>query len=219
MAGGISIVIADNHALFRTAIRTLLESSVDSEFEVVGEASDGEEAIALVGELRPDVVGMDLDLGGASGLRATRRISALEYRTQILVVTSLPEEKYVVPAIAAGASGYLNKAAGDRELFEAVRTVSTGQVYLPSSATTLVLKHYREGNQEVTTALATLTSREQEVAALTAEGFSAREIGEKLFIGSKTVETYRSRIMRKVGLGHRSELVQFALQAGLLGDL
>jgi len=212
-----SLLLVDDHAMFRAGIRALLET--EERFEVVGEASSGEEAIDRVREVRPDVVVMDLSMPGTNGLEATRRIAALGYETRVLILTVHAEEEYLVPVIDAGASGYLTKSSADRDLVEALKVVGRGEVYLPPHATSLLLKRYRTEDGDDGPGLKTLSSREQEVLTLTAEGFSSREIGEKLFISPKTVDTYRSRIMGKLGLNHRSELVKFALKTGLLRDV
>ncbi|MEZ4417691.1 MAG: response regulator transcription factor [Gemmatimonadota bacterium] len=213
----IKVLLADDHALFRAGLKALLEA--ESGIEVVGEAPDGDAAIEEVRRLRPDVVVMDLAMPGTSGLDATRRIAALGYGTRILVLTAHAEEEYLVPVIEAGASGYLTKTSADRTLVDALRVVARGEVYLPPRATTLLLKRYRAEDEEQDGGLNVLSAREREVLALTAEGFSSREIGERLFISPKTVDTYRSRIMEKLGLNHRSELVRFALHVGLLRDV
>lgn len=212
-----SILLVDDHAMFRAGIRALLE--IEDRFEIVGEAASGEEAIDRVRELRPDVVVMDLSMPGTNGLEATRRIAALGYETRVLILTVHAEEEYLVPVIDAGASGYLTKSSADRELVEALKVVGRGEVYLPPHATSLLLKRYRRDEEAGAPGLQELSSREQEVLTLTAEGFSSREIGEKLFISPKTVDTYRGRIMEKLGLTHRSELVKFALRSGLLRDV
>jgi two-component system response regulator NreC len=131
------------------------------------------------------------------------------------------EEEYLVPVLDAGASGYLTKTTADRSLIEAIRVVARGEVYLPPQATKLLLREYRTAGsgEGAPDPLRQLSTREQEVLALTAEGYSSKEIGEKLFISPKTVDTYRSRIMEKLGLNHRAELVRFALRAGLLKEL
>jgi DNA-binding NarL/FixJ family response regulator len=192
---------------------------VEQGIEVVGEASSGDEAVELVRELHPDIVVMDLSMPGSGGLEATRRIVTLELPARVLVLTMHSEQEYLVPVLEAGASGYLTKTTADRKLIDALRIVARGEVYLPPKATTLLLKEYRSVGGEGAEALHQLSTREQEVLALTAEGFSSREIGEKLFISAKTVDTYRARIMEKLQLTHRSELVRFALQAGLLKEL
>lgn len=155
---------------------------------------------------------------GMNGLEATRRIAALKLGVRVLVLTLHAEEEYLVPVVDAGGSGYLTKESADRDLMEAIRTVARDEVYLPARAATLLLQRYRdvEGGSGGQAHLRDLSAREQEVLALTAEGYSSTEIGEKLFISPKTVDTYRSRVMRKLGLSHRSDLVRFALRAGLL---
>jgi two-component system response regulator NreC len=217
MAEALKVLLVDDHAMFRAGIKALLE--VEGRVSVVGEAASGDEAVDLVRELKPEVVVMDLSMPGSNGLEATRRIAALELDTKVLVLTVHAEEEYLVPVVEAGASGYLTKTSADTDLLEAIRVVARGQVFLPPKATTLLLKRYKAEESSDSAGLHDLSSREQEVLALTAEGFSSREIGKKLFISPKTVDTYRSRIMDKLGLSHRSELVRFALRVGLLKEV
>lgn len=214
MAEPIRILLADDHAMFRAGLKALIEG--EEGFDVVGEASSGDEAVDRARELKPEIVVMDLSMPGSGGLEATRRISALGIDTKVLVLTVHAEEEYLVPVVEAGASGYLTKTSADEDLIEALKTVSRGQVYLPPKATTLLLRQYKGARASDEPGLRDLSDREQEVLALTAEGFSSREIGKKLFISPKTVDTYRSRIMKKLELNHRSELVRFALKVGLL---
>ena len=217
MAQPIKILLVDDHAMFRAGIKALIEA--EERMKVIGEASSGDEAVDRVRELKPDIVIMDLAMPGSNGLEATRRISALELNTSVLVLTVHAEEEYLVPVVEAGASGYLTKTSADTDLLEAIRVVARGQVFLPPKAATLLLRRYKDTEGEDSAGLKDLSTREQEVLALTAEGFSSREIGQKLFISPKTVDTYRSRIMDKLGLSHRSELVRFALRAGLLKEI
>ncbi|MDH5589533.1 MAG: response regulator transcription factor [Gemmatimonadota bacterium] len=217
MSEGTKILLVDDHTMFRAGIRALLEA--EGRMTVVGEASSGDEAVDKVRELKPDVVVMDLSMPDSNGLEATRRIAALELDTKVLVLTVHAEEEYLVPVVEAGASGYLTKTSADTDLIEAIKVVARGQVFLPPKATTLLLQRYKAADQAEQVGLNDLSSREQEVLALTAEGFSSREIGKKLFISPKTVDTYRSRIMDKLGLNHRSELVRFALRVGLLREM
>ena len=217
MSEGTKILLVDDHAMFRAGIKSLLEA--EGRMTVVGEASTGDEAVDRVRELKPDVVVMDLSMPGSNGLEATRRIAALELDTKVLVLTVHAEEEYLVPVVEAGASGYLTKTSADTDLIEAIRVVARGEVFLPPKATTLLLQRYKAAESEDTASLHDLSTREQEVLALTAEGYSSREIGKKLFISPKTVDTYRSRIMDKLGLNHRSELVRFALRVGLLKEM
>ncbi len=217
MPEGTRILLVDDHAMFRAGIKALLEA--EGRLQVVGEASSGDEAVDKVRELKPDVVIMDLSMPGSNGLEATRRIAALELDTKVLVLTVHAEEEYLVPVVEAGASGYLTKTSADNDLIEAIKVVARGEVYLPPKATTLLLQRYKASESEEGASLHDLSTREQEVLALTAEGYSSREIGKKLFISPKTVDTYRSRIMDKLGLNHRSELVRFALRVGLLKEM
>lgn len=215
----IDVLLADDHTVLRAGIRALLEGDPAAGIRVVGEAGTGDEAVTLTQRLKPDVVVMDLSMPGSGGLEATRRIAALGLDTKVLVLTMHAEEEYLIPVLEAGASGYLNKTTADTRLIDAIGTVARGEVHLPPQATRLLLREYREQADPNTEALHKLSSREQEVLALTAEGFSSKEIGEKLFISPKTVDTYRSRIMEKLGLSHRSELVRFALKVGLLRQI
>jgi two-component system response regulator NreC len=168
-------------------------------------------------QLAPDVVVMDLSMPGAGGLQAVREISALERGIRTLVLTMHGEEEHLLPVLEAGGSGYVNKRGADEELIEAIRTVARGDVFLYPNAAKLLLQGFRGKSERAQEGpLQKLTDRELEVLSYTAEGFSSAEIGKKLFISPKTVDTYRSRIMEKLGLHHRSELVRFALQQGLL---
>lgn len=215
MAEPIDVLLADDHALFRAGVRALLEA--ESMIRVVGEASSGEEAVEMAREIEPRVVVMDLSMPNGSGLDATRRLNALDLDVRVLVLTVHAEEEYLVPVVDAGASGYLTKTSADSELVEAIRVAARGEVYLPSQATRLLLEKYRNSEEaQEHRELNELSPREREVLALTAEGFSSREIGEKLDISPKTVDTYRSRLTDKLDLSHRSELVRFALRVGLL---
>jgi DNA-binding NarL/FixJ family response regulator len=215
MADPLKVLLVDDHAMFRAGIKALIE--LEGGMKVTGEAGSGEEAVDRVRELRPDVVVMDLSMPGSNGLEATRRIAALGFDTKVLVLTVHAEEEYLVPVVEAGASGYLTKTSADTDLLEALRVVARGQVFLPPKATTLLLQRYKERDaDDEASRMHVLSAREREVLALTAEGYSSREIGQKLFISPKTVDTYRSRIMEKLGLSHRSELVRFALEVGLL---
>ena len=214
MADPIRILLVDDHAVLRAGLRALLEA--ESDLEVVGEAATGEDAIEEARKLRPDIAIMDLSMPGLGGLEATRRIAALNLGVKVLVLTVHAEEEYLFPVLEAGGSGYVTKTSADRELISAIRTVARGDVFLYPHAATLLLERYQaqeEGEQEP---IHQLSAREREVLALTAAGHSSREIGKKLFISPKTVDTYRSRLMSKLGLSHRSELVRFALQTGLL---
>jgi DNA-binding NarL/FixJ family response regulator len=215
MAEPIRILLVDDHTVLRSGLRALLEAEPD--LTVVGEAATGEESLEQVRRVRPDVVVMDLSMPGIGGLEATRRIAALGLPAKVLVLTVHAEDEYLLPVLEAGGSGYVTKTSADEDLTRAIRTVARGEVFLYPSATKLLLQRYKTADaSKERNPLDPLSDREREVLAFTAEGFSSSEIGEKLFISPKTVDTYRSRIMEKLGLTHRSELVRFALRTGLL---
>lgn len=220
-ADPIRILLADDHAMLRAGLRALLDA--EEGLEVVGEAGTGEEAVELAATLRPDVIVMDLSMPGIGGLEATRQIAgeaandaAAEPASRVLVLTMHAEEEHLLPVLEAGGSGYVNKRSADEELIEAIRTVARGDVFLYPEAAKLLLQGFRGKPVSEEDPLSRLSERELEVLGFTAEGFSAAEIGRKLSISPKTVDTYRSRIMEKLGLHHRSELVRFALRQGLL---
>lgn len=215
MADLIRILLVDDHAILRSGLSALLE--LEPDLEVVGEASTGEEALERVKALRPQVVIMDIDMPGMGGLEATRQIQALELGTKVLVLTSHAEADYLLPVLEAGGSGYVQKTKADEDLIAAIRVVSRDEVFLYPSATKLLLKGYRMAEEDgEANPLEELSEREREVLALTAEGFSSSEVGKKLFLSPKTVDTYRARLMQKLGLSHRSELVRLALKTGVL---
>lgn len=216
MSDVIRILLVDDHAVLRAGLKALLNAEDD--MRVVGEAGTGEEAVERAKSLKPEVIIMDVSMPGMDGLEATRQINALALGSKVLVLTMHAEEEYLLPVLEAGGSGYVHKTSADQDLSHAIRTVAKGEVFLYPSAARLLLKGYRVQREAPHEAdpLERLTERERDVMAFTAEGFSSSEIGEKLFISPKTVDTYRSRIMEKLGLTHRSELVRFALKTGLL---
>jgi DNA-binding NarL/FixJ family response regulator len=211
----ISVLLADDHGIVRAGLRALLDAQQD--ISVVGEASSGDEAVELAQKLEPDIIIMDISMPGG-GLEATRKIAKLELQTRILILTIHAEERYLLPVLEAGGSGYVRKASLHTDLIDAVRTVFRGEVFLEPAATRMLLQGYLDrANDGIELDPGKLLSeREREVLKLTAEGFTAQEIGDQLFLSPKTVETYRHRIMHKLGFSHRSELVRYALRAGLL---
>ncbi|HEU0012922.1 MAG TPA: response regulator transcription factor [Longimicrobium sp.] len=211
----IRVLLVDDHAVLRGGLAALLR--LEPDIDVVGEASTGEEGLERVKALRPDVVVMDLTMPGMGGLEAMRQINEQHPQTRVLVLSSHAEEEHLLHVLEAGGSGYVRKTQADQDLISAIRTVSRGEVFLYPSATRLLLKSYRNAEARgEANPLEELSGREREVLALTAEGFSSSEIGKKLFLSPKTVDTYRARLMQKLGLSHRSELVRFALNTGLL---
>ncbi len=210
----IRVLLADDHAVLRGGLRALL--GLEPDMDVVGEVSTGEEAIERVRALRPHVVVMDLAMPGMGGMEATRQVMALDAGTRVLILTSHAEEEYLLPVLEAGASGYVQKTSADRDLILAVRTVARDEVFLYPSATRLLLRGYKTAGHGENDPLHDLSEREREVLKLSAEGYGSGEIGRKLFLSPKTVDTYRSRLMQKLGLTHRAELVRFALETGVL---
>jgi two-component system, NarL family, response regulator NreC len=209
----IHVMLADDHAVLRAGLRALL--SAEPDLEVVGEAGDGEEAVALAERLKPNVVVMDISMPRMDGLQATRRITERLPHTRVLVLTMHAEDHYLFRVIEAGGSGYVLKRSADTELLNAIRAVHRGEAYLYPSATRTLLEAYRRGDRSAETP-STLTDREEEVLKLTAEGYSNTEIASRIYLSPKTVDTYRQRIMEKLGLHHRAELVRYALDRGLL---
>ena len=211
----IRVLLADDHAILRSGLAALLE--LEDDMEVVAETATGEEALDRTRQLRPDVIIMDLDMPGMGGLEATRQVGALKLGVKVLVLTSQPERDYLLQVLDAGGSGFVQKTRAHEDLLEAIRVVARDEVFLYPSATRLLLQGYRTAEERgEVSPLEELSDREREVLTLTAEGYSASEVGKKLFLSPKTVETYRARLMQKLGLTHRSELVRFALKTGIL---
>jgi DNA-binding NarL/FixJ family response regulator len=211
----IRVVLADDHVVLRSGLKALLEAEPD--LEVVGEASTGVQAVERARNLNPDVVVMDLDMPEMGGLDATREISALGRETRVLVLTMHAEEDQLLSVLDAGGSGFIRKTKAEEDLIRAIRSVARGEVFLYPNATRMLLQRYRQAEEQgEASPLEELSDREREVLALTAEGYSSTEIGKKLFLSPKTVDTYRSRLMQKLGISHRAELVKFALKTGLL---
>lgn len=212
----IRVLLADDHGVLRAGLRALLSQQPD--MEVVGEAADGLEAVALAERLKPDVVVMDITMPGTGGLEATRRIRERDLPSRVLILTVHAEEQYLLSVLRAGASGYVLKSAADQDLIDAIRTVHRGEAFLYPAAAKVLLEDYlsrvREGSER--DRLGGLSEREREVLQLTAEGFTSQEIAERLYLSPKTVDTYRQRIMEKLNLHHRSELIRYALRHGLL---
>ena len=216
--GVIKVVLVDDHAVVRAGLKAVLGSAKD--IQVIGEGANGKDAISLAQRLDPDVIVMDLSMGEMDGVEATKELVGSKARARILILTMHAEDSYLVPLLEAGANGYLVKSAADRELIDAVRAVAAGDVYMqPSAARALAQRIQRKAEHaDERTKYEKLTEREQNVLRYVARGYSAPEIGEKLFISPKTVDTYKQRINEKLGLAHRSDYVDFALKIGLLSD-
>jgi DNA-binding NarL/FixJ family response regulator len=212
----IRVVLVDDHAIVRTGLKAVLAEAGD--IEVVGEASGGNEAVELLRHLAADVAVMDLSMSDGDGVAATAALTAAGTGPRVLVLTMHAEEAYLEAVLEAGASGYLGKATADRELVEAVRAVSRGEIYVQPTAARVLAQGARRREERATerARYERLTDRERSVRRLIAEGYTAPEIGEQLAISPKTVDTYKQRINDKLGLGHRADYVRLALKLGLL---
>lgn len=212
----IKILIADDHAIVRSGLILLLEMQPD--MQVVGEAANGSQAYDKALALKPDVVLMDIAMSGESGLYATKRLKQKMPDIHVLILTMFQDKDLLFNALHAGASGYTLKSAQQTDLIEAIRTVYRGEIFLPECATEQILREYFQQSKESKESLANfnLTQREQEVVALTAQGFSNKQMGESLHLSVKTIEAHKSRIMEKLNLQSRHELVRYAYINGLL---
>ncbi|WP_236588198.1 response regulator [Tumebacillus amylolyticus] len=213
----IRLLIADDHAIVRSGLSMLLNNQPD--MEVIGTAADGGEAFDKALELRPDIVLMDLSMPpGENGLSATTRLKEAAPEIDILVLTMHDDEEYLFRLLQAGASGYLLKSAPDNDLLTAIRTIHSGAAYLHPSATKSLISEFlqRVHRGEDVERFQVLTDREQEILVLIAKGYANKEIAEKLIVSVKTVESHKAKIMEKLHMKTRPELVRYALKKGLL---
>ncbi len=212
----ICVVLVDDHQVLREGLRALLDGEDD--IRVVAEAGSAEEAIEKILAHNPDIVVMDLGLPGRSGLVAIREIRAADIPVRIIVLSMHSGRELVMQALQAGSDGYVPKSSAHTDLLQAIRTVNQGKRFLHPDAATAVVDELLERQVEAQM-LENLSERESEVLRLTAMGYTSREVGEQLSLSPKTVDTYRQRAMEKLDLKHRSEVIQFALKAGLLDDI
>lgn len=207
----VRILLADDHSLVRQGFRRILESHPD--FEIIGEAADGRQAVEMTEKLRPDVVVMDVAMPGLNGIDATRQICETSPRTRVLALSMHRDAVYVREILRAGARGYLLKDAIDADLVSAVRAVARGEGYIAPAVADCVLADYR---QHVSDPIDLLSAREREVLQLIAEGKTNKEIATLLNLSVYTVDAHRGRIMEKLNLHSAGELVRFALRKGLI---
>ncbi|WP_354697866.1 Oxygen regulatory protein NreC [Paraconexibacter sp. AEG42_29] len=206
------LMIADDHSMVRGGLKLLLDRQPD--FEVVAEAGDGAEAVAVALEHRPDLCILDVSMPKLTGLQATREIKLQMPDVDVLILSMHDDERYLFEALKAGAGGYVLKTEADRALVDAVRAVSRGEPFLTSSAQRRLVRDWiadpTSGPSEP------LSPREQEVLKLIAEAHTNREIGEILHLAEKTVESHRGNLLRKLGMRDRVELVRYAIRRGLV---
>ena len=208
----IRVLIADDHAVVAEGLRHLIEAERD--IEVVACVGDGRVAVQQARELQPDVISMDLSMPELNGADATRAILERDPRCRVIVLSMYAQREYVRRALKAGAAGYVVKRSAAKEVVEAIRAVHAGQRYLSSRVADVVLDDY--SNEKQDDPLARLSAREREVLQLLAEGRTGAQIAERLSLSQKTVETYRARLVEKLGIRDLAGLVRFAIQKGLV---
>ena len=212
----IRVLIADDHTLVRDGIRSLLALTAD--IEIVGEAADGREAVEKIRQLMPDIVLMDLAMPTMGGLEAARRVRKEFPATKVLVLTQYDDSEYVIPVIEAGARGFVSKMSSSSELASAIQAVYRGESFLsPSAAAALI----DECQQQTTfkgekDPYQLLTDREKEVFKLIAEGHTAREIADLLVVSPKTVDWYKTSLMKKLNIHNKIDLIKFAIRKGII---
>ena len=223
----IRLMLVDDHDIVRTGLKSFLETQVG--LQVVAEAGSGEEALERALEAQPDVVVMDITMPHMDGLEATRRLKALNSDCHVLALTVHEDKQYLFEMLMAGASGYITKQSAADELVSAIRCVALGNVYLQPALARWLLEDYRRlmtqslpepptggGNQPKDRGLDVLSLREQQVLEAVAQGSTNQQIGEQLGISPKTVARHRERIMNKLNIHSRTDLVKFAIRTGLI---
>ena len=213
----IRVLIADDHAILRSGLKLLVNAQAD--MSVVGEAADGQQAIDTARETKPDVALVDLAMPRVSGVDALRKILQDGAKTRVVVLTMHDDPAYLRSVLAAGASGYVLKRSVDGDLLSAIRSVHNGGMFIDPSLAHILVEDVVAGKKDASSrmkAARLLSDRELEVLRLVAGGFSNKQIAARIFVSIKTVETYRARLMSKLGLRNRSDLVRYAMHMGLL---
>ncbi|MFP3854761.1 MAG: response regulator transcription factor [Anaerolineales bacterium] len=211
----LKVILVDDHAVLRAGLRSLLDEQDD--LEVISEANSADEVFALLDAELPQIIVMDLGMPGMNAFDAIKEIRQTHPAVKVIVLSMHKGREVVTRALEAGADGYVPKSTAHTDLLRAIRAVGRGETYLHPSAASVLVDAVR-GTEEEQILLETLSERELEVLNYTARGYTSREIGAKLSISPKTVDTYRHRVMGKLKLDHRSELVDLAFKAGLLGE-
>jgi two-component system, NarL family, response regulator NreC len=212
----ISIFLADDHQIVRKGIKALL--SMESDFKIIGEAGDGIETVKLVEELQPDILILDLMMGGINGLEVTRQLVKKKPKMGIVVLSMHSNEAYVLEALRSGAMAYILKDNTTEDLVHAIREVAAGRRYLSAPLSDRAITAY---TQKTDTSFSQdpyekLTTREREVLEMSAQGFSSADIASRLLISPRTVETHRANLMHKLGIRTQAELLQYAVLRGII---
>jgi two-component system response regulator NreC len=212
----INIFLADDHHIVRKGIKAILGSEVD--FQIVGEAGDGIETVRLVEELKPDILILDLMMGGINGLEVTRQLTKKTPHTGIVVLSMHSNEAYVLEALRSGAKAYILKDNTTEDLVHAIREVAAGRRYLSSPLSDRAITAYTQKTDTVSSQdpYQQLTTREREVLQMASQGASNAEIAARLFISPRTIETHRANLMHKLGIRSQAELVQFSILRGII---
>ena len=210
----VTVLLAEDHTIVREGIRVLLEAQGD--IEIVGEATNGKEAVAMTKELDPDLVIMDIAMPLLNGLEATSQIKRAKPNTKVLVLTMYTNEEYVLQMLKAGVNGYLVKKSAVADLIAAIEAVRKGEAFFSPSISNVVLKDYLRRIDEEKEGLDLLTSREKEVLQLVAEGHTNRMVAELLGVSVKTINIHRTNIMSKLDIHNAAGLVRYAIQKGLI---
>jgi len=211
----IRVLLVDDHGIVREGLRVML--SLNQDIQVVGEAADGREAINQTRSCAPNVVVMDIAMPGMDGLQATKCLARDFPEVQVLVLSQHDNERYILPVLQAGASGYVLKRSVGAELVEAIRTVHKGDSWLPPRVAQTVLWYCRQRPSAPTEDdKGLLTEREQEVLKLVVEGYTSREIAELLYLSKRTVMCHRANIAAKLGIHNRMELIRYAMRTGVV---
>ena len=215
----LNVLLADDHKLLRAGLKLLLQRNPD--FAVVGEAADGEQTLQLFQQLEPDLLLLDLSMPKMDGLDCLREIKSRWPDAKVIVLTMHEDENYIKQAMQAGAAAYVHKSAADTDLFKAIDAVQAGQLYLSQQDSSLLLHVLLKQDPAPVDNQAPyvlLSPREREVLRLIAHGYSMAEVAERLSLSIKTVDTYKTRLMEKLGTTRKSELVSYALKYGLLSN-
>ena len=211
----VNIFLADDHNIVRKGLQAILSS--ESDFAVVGEASDGLETVNKVQQLQPDILVLDIMMGGVNGLEVARQLSKKCPKTGIVILSMHSNEAYVLEALRSGAKAYILKDNTTEDLVRAIREVAAGRRYLSAPLSERAIEAYTQKTEpESKDPYDQLTTREREILQLTSQGWSNVDIAERLFISPRTVETHRANLMHKLGIRSNSELLQFAMLRGII---